>query len=265
MRTQGGRPLGLRRDSRKWSNGTIFPWAAGMPCVPSPRRQAQRRPVVLVHGILGTRQLYWNLFRHRLEEAGFEVHEVGLPFVLLGDIRKAAGVLAAEVEAVRERSGARRVDIVAHSAGGLVARYYVQLLGGARRVANLVLLGTPHHGTVASFVLPILKVATQSAPGSPLLGEINGKPLPRSVRVTNFWSPFDGIVVPAENSVLNAPGVRNVRLAAMHHWGFLLSGRVCDEVMKALRAPSRRAPARRAPSRQAAPTPRRTGAPKARR
>lgn len=204
-----------------------------------------RRPVVLVHGILGTRQLYWNLFRARLRRDGFDVHEVGLPFVLLGDIRKAASALAVEVDALRKgRRG--RIDLVAHSAGGLVARYYVQLLGGHRHVANLVLLGTPHHGTVTSFVAPMLKVASQSLPGSRLLGEINGKRFPPAVRVTNFWSPFDGVVLPAENSVLNAPGVRNVRLGAMHHWGFLLSNRVCDEVKAVLRTGRRRAPSRRA-------------------
>ncbi|MCA1819065.1 MAG: alpha/beta fold hydrolase [Thermoplasmatota archaeon] len=209
------------------------------------RVRRQRRPVLLVHGILGTRHLYWNLFRHRLESDGFTVHEVALPFVLLGDIRSAARVLATAVQKHRASAGGGRVDIVAHSAGGLVARYYVQNLGGHRAVSNLVLLGTPHHGTIASYLLPVVKVAVQATPGSRLLGELNRKRPPARVRITNFWSPLDGIVIPAENSVLRAPGVRNVQLPRMHHWGFLVSNAVCDQVKRVLRSPRPRR--RRAP------------------
>jgi glycosyltransferase involved in cell wall biosynthesis len=58
-----------------------------------------------VHGILGTRHLYWNLFRHRLEEDGFRVEEVALPFVLhVGDLHERRN-LPTVVDAVL---GARR-------------------------------------------------------------------------------------------------------------------------------------------------------------
>ena len=205
---------------------------------PTTRLGGRLRPVLLVHGILGQRHLYWNLFRKRLQADGFVVHEVSLPYVLLGDIRQAANALSEAVEDLRkEQPGARRIDIVAHSAGGLVARYYVQSLGGHKRVANLILLGTPHRGTLTAYLLPVLRVAMQTAPGSSLLGELDRRPPPAKVRITNFWSPFDGIVVPAENSILSVPGVRNVRLARMHHWGFLVSNTVCDQVMRVLRAP----------------------------
>lgn len=197
-----------------------------------------------MHGILGQRHLYWNLFRHRLELDGFSVHEVALPFVLLGDIRKAAQALAAAVEDVAPQRG-DKVDIVAHSAGGLVSRYYVQRLGGNQRVENLVLLGTPHHGTLTSYLMPVLRIAAQSMPGSSLLDDLNRVPPPPEVRITNFWSRLDGIVIPAENSVLRAPGVRNVQMPRMHHWGFLLSTSVCDQVKRVLARPApRRRPAK---------------------
>jgi triacylglycerol lipase len=187
------------------------------------------RAVFLVHGVLGNKHLYWNLHRARLEAAGYEVHEAKMPFVLLGDLRAAAQALADSVAQVEGK-----VDIVAHSAGGLVARHYVQRLGGASKVEHLVLLGTPHHGTMASYLVPMLKVAAQSTPGSPLLAELNKAPIPEGVRVTNFWSPMDGIVVPAKNAVLRKKGVRNVELPT-HHWGFLLSKTVCEQVAEALR------------------------------
>jgi pimeloyl-ACP methyl ester carboxylesterase len=45
----------------------------------------------------------------------------------------------------------QKVDIVAHSMGGLIARIYVQSLGGSSRVQNIVFLGTPHHGSANVF------------------------------------------------------------------------------------------------------------------
>jgi pimeloyl-ACP methyl ester carboxylesterase len=44
----------------------------------------------------------------------------------------------------------RKINIVAHSMGGLVARIYVQQLGGAGRVNRVVTLGTPHLGSPES-------------------------------------------------------------------------------------------------------------------
>ncbi len=46
-----------------------------------------------------------------------------------------------------EALGAERVNLVAHSMGGLDARWYVGRLGGHRRVASLTTIATPHHGT----------------------------------------------------------------------------------------------------------------------
>jgi hypothetical protein len=44
-----------------------------------------------------------------------------------------------------------QIDIVAHSMGGMIARIYVQALGGRDRVKNLVMLGTPHLGSAKIF------------------------------------------------------------------------------------------------------------------
>ena len=70
------------------------------------------------------------------------------------DVRSLAARLAAQVERVCDRTGFDRVHIVAHSMGGLVARYYVQRLGGHERVHTLVTLGTPQRGTRWARALP---------------------------------------------------------------------------------------------------------------
>ncbi|HUR61736.1 MAG TPA: lipase [Candidatus Thermoplasmatota archaeon] len=194
--------------------------------------QGTGRPVLLVHGILGQRHLYWNLFRRRLEHEGFSVAEVSLPYSLLGDIRIAAQHLSAMVDAVSPAPG--KVDLVCHSAGGIVARYYLKFLGGAQRVGHIVFLGSPHQGTYFSYVLPVLRIAAQVRPGAEFLREL-GEDVPEGVQATNFWSPVDGVIIPAENSILRHPGARNVRVPWMHHWGFLLSPTIHRQVATALR------------------------------
>jgi triacylglycerol esterase/lipase EstA (alpha/beta hydrolase family) len=189
--------------------------------------------VLLVHGILGQRHLYWNLFKRRLVADGFRAHEVVLPYALFGDIRIAARRLAEKVDATLAGDRADQVDLVCHSAGGLVARYYVNYLDGDRKVRHLVTLGTPHHGTYFSYLLqlPFLDIARQTRPGSHLLREISGAPPPH-VRVTSIWSPADGVVLPPESAVL--PGARNVKVPWTTHWGFLWNQQIYAVVKDAL-------------------------------
>ena len=64
--------------------------------------------------------------------------------VLTHDVRAAAQRLAATVEAICEQTGYERIHVIGHSMGGIIARYYVQRMGGDARVHTLVTLGSPH-------------------------------------------------------------------------------------------------------------------------
>lgn len=193
-------------------------------------------PVILVHGILGQRHLYWNVFKHRLKEADIRYHDCILPYGMLGDMRIAARILKDKVDNALRHDGASRVDLVCHSAGGLVARYYLMFLGGNKVVENVVTLGTPHQGTYFSYVLPvpILQIAKQTRPGSHFLDEVNGEgAIPPGVRFYNFWSPLDGVVVPSHNSKF--AGSKAVKVLVTH-WGFLFRRDVFQKVVACLAA-----------------------------
>ncbi|HOX42141.1 MAG TPA: alpha/beta fold hydrolase [Myxococcota bacterium] len=111
-----------------------------------------RWPVVLVHGILGFDRLelgplrrdYFHGVVEHLRDLGVEVHCPRLP--PLGGIAERAEALAAFLRALP----ARKVNLVAHSMGGLDARWAISRLGCAPRVASLTTLGTPHRGTPAA-------------------------------------------------------------------------------------------------------------------
>lgn len=113
------------------------------------RRTAPRYPVVLAHGLLGFDEIRIGRSRHgyfrgvaeRLRREGCAVHACRVP--------KMASVAdrAAELAAFVREIPAKRVNLVAHSMGGLDARYALSQLGLSRKVASLVTVGTPHRGT----------------------------------------------------------------------------------------------------------------------
>jgi triacylglycerol lipase len=108
-----------------------------------------RHPVVLAHGVLGFDEIAFAGRRHRyfrniadqLSPLGARFHHPRVPSV--GSISARAGKL---VELVRELPG-ERFNVIAHSMGGLDARFAISRLGLGRRVASLVTIGAPHHGT----------------------------------------------------------------------------------------------------------------------
>ena len=117
--------------------------------IPARRAPRLRHPVVLAHGafgfdeiaLAGRRHHYFRNISERLGQLGASFHHPRVP--------PAASVsLRAEklVELVRELPG-ERVNVIAHSMGGLDARFAIARLGLADRVASLVTIGAPHFGT----------------------------------------------------------------------------------------------------------------------
>ncbi len=113
------------------------------------RRPRGPFPVVLVHGlfgfdkieVLGLRHDYFRGIVRALTERGDEVHVVRLP---------AAASVPERARALRDfirELDAAQVNVIAHSMGGIDARYAISRLDLADRVASLVTIGTPHRGT----------------------------------------------------------------------------------------------------------------------
>ncbi len=116
-----------------------------------PVRAARPRshPIVLAHGLLGFGTIGVAGFRHdyfrgvpaRLRAIGVEVRCTRVAPV--AGIEARARQLADQIRAL----DAERVNVIAHSMGGLDARIAIAEMGIPDRVASLVTVGTPHHGT----------------------------------------------------------------------------------------------------------------------
>ncbi|MDQ3761199.1 MAG: alpha/beta fold hydrolase [Actinomycetota bacterium] len=177
-------------------------------------------PILLVHGFADNRSAFAVLGR-ALRRRGFGV-VYGLNYsvftALTGDVRSAARELGREVEQICEATSAEQVHVVGHSMGGLVARYYVQRLGGDARVHTLVTLGTPHHGTMAAYLLPT-PVLRQLRPNSDIVTELAAPSPGCRTRFVAVWSELDEWIVPQRNARLDHPDllVTNYQLSDVGH------------------------------------------------
>ncbi|HEY0575279.1 MAG TPA: alpha/beta fold hydrolase [Pseudonocardia sp.] len=194
-------------------------------------------PILLVHGFMDNRSVF-TVFRRALRRRGFGVvHAVNYSLLtaLTGDIRVAALQLREHVERLRERTGSDHVHVVGHSLGGLIARYYVQRLGGDDAVHTVVTLGSPHGGSVAAYLMPT-SLTRQLMPGSDLLTEL-AEPAPRCrTRFLVVWSRLDQLIVPQRNARLVHPDldVRTLELRDVGHMSLSIHPRAVHWVASSL-------------------------------
>jgi triacylglycerol lipase len=187
-------------------------------------------PILLVHGLVDNRSIF-TLLRRALQRRGFgRILSLNYsPFTQ--DVRAAAARLARLVERTCEETGYERVHVVGHSLGGVVARYYVQAMGGDSRVHTLVTLGSPHSGTHAARLLP-QRLVRQLRPGSELMAELAAPAPGCRTRFVAFWSDLDQLIVPKRSARIDHPDLsaRNVLLRGVGHMSLPISGRVVHEI-----------------------------------
>ena len=195
--------------------------------------EAAGTPILLVHGMVDNKSIF-TLLRRGLRRRGFGRVMTFNYSLLSRDLAAVAADLSDAVEVICADSGYERVHIVGHSMGGLVARYYVQCLGGDARVHTLVTLGTPHQGTTLAHVLPH-PLLRQMRPGSAFLTELAQRTR-CDTRFVAMWSDLDQLVVPRQSGSLDHPDLttRNVCVRGVGHMSMPVDGRVVHEVCTTL-------------------------------
>ncbi|MFD9023797.1 lipase family alpha/beta hydrolase [Streptomyces parvulus] len=192
-------------------------------------------PVVLLHGFIDNRSVFLLLRRSLAQHGRHQVDSLNYS-PLTCDIRTAAELLGRHVEEICERTGSERVDVVGHSLGGLIARYYVQRLGGDRRVRTLVTLGTPHSGTRVMPLADAHPIVRQMRPGSAVIEELS-RPTPGCrTQFVSFWSDLDQVMDPLETACLDHPDliVQNVRVSGVGHLALPVHPAVATGIRQAL-------------------------------
>ncbi|MGW1184135.1 esterase/lipase family protein [Streptomyces drozdowiczii] len=203
-----------------------------------PADGTERPPVVLLHGFIDNRSVFV-LLRRSLARHGWRHLESLNYSPLTSDIRTAAELLDRHIEEICARTGHHRVDIVGHSLGGLIARYYVQRLAGDHRVRTLVTLGTPHAGTAVAPLAGALPIVRQMRKGSAPIEELRLPAPGCRTRFVSFWSELDRVIVPAEAACVDHPDLDaiNVRVTGIGHLALPVHPAVAAAVRRALDTP----------------------------
>jgi triacylglycerol esterase/lipase EstA (alpha/beta hydrolase family) len=207
----------------------------GSTCPPVP-------PVLMLHGY-GCNCGYWAALTPLLDAAGISHATLDLEPVT-GDIDGYVPAVQRACEALCAAAGAPKLTIVAHSMGGLVARAWLRAHGGAR-VARVITLGTPHHGTsLAGFgvgrnAAQMRRTRTRTRTGdglaNPWLDDLAaGESVETRALITSIYSHHDNIVSPQTSSFLE--GARNLAFGGVGHVALGRNRRVLARVMQEIAA-----------------------------
>ena len=209
------------------------PGANDWTCKPT---AAHPRPVVLVHGTFADMSNSWQAISPLLKNNGYCVFALNygsyagsgaIGVYGTGEIRNSAAELNAFVDKVRTATGAAEVDLVGHSQGGMMPRWYLKFLGGAEEVHTLVGLSPSNHGTTVDgigllarffpggeqFTGVLCPACEEQIVGSAFLAELNngGDTVP-GVDYTVIQTRYDQVVTPYTSAFLSGSNVKNILL-----------------------------------------------------
>ena len=216
------------------SPATPPPGANDFSCKPS---AAHPYPVILVHGTLANMNDNWQAASPILANHGYCVFAFNYggssataDLQGTGDIAASAAQLATFVNTVLAATGAAKVDLVGHSQGGMMPRYYLDFLGGAAKVGTFVALAPSNYGTtldgltvlgtdlgfisgVNSLLSTTCTACVEQEAGSAFLARLNASPTAAGVNYTVIETRDDEVVTPYTNAFLPAaPNVTNITL-----------------------------------------------------
>ena len=187
--------------------GVPPPGANDPTCEPSAEHP---QPVVLVHGTFEDMAQNWATLSPALRAQGYCVYALNYGDRATGPIQDSAAELEEFVGNVRELTGARKVDMVGHSQGGMMPRYYIKNLGGVSEVDDLVGLAPSNHGTtIADENDPLCAACAQQAAGSEFLQRLNrGNETPGPISYTQIATRYDEVVIPYTSAFLDGAPAR---------------------------------------------------------
>ncbi|APG28607.1 hypothetical protein A7E78_12585 [Syntrophotalea acetylenivorans] len=190
----------------------------------------EQQPIIFLHGLFQS-PACWLWLKFCLHRQGFSnLHTIALP--PWKDVEILTERLANRVDELRQTNGRKKVHLIGHSMGGIIARNYLQIRGGAQKVDRCLLIATPNGGSkLAPFALSSL--GRLLMPGSPFLQRLATTPLPPEARISTIYSRHDNMVLPYEHARLD--GAHNIELSGSGHTSLLFRRRVLRTIVDQLK------------------------------
>ncbi|HEY7068617.1 MAG TPA: alpha/beta fold hydrolase [Acidimicrobiales bacterium] len=183
--------------------------------------QTARDPILFVHGYSGNAG-NWSTMISRFQAAGYSSNQLmAITYNSASSNTTIANQVRTAANTLRSRTGAAKIDIVAHSMGSLSTRYYLKNLGGSSVVDDWVSLGGPNHGTTSALACIAISLGCiDMVAGSVFLLGLNaGDESPGATSYATIWSACDGVILPATSTPIS--GANNVQVGCVNHLALL--------------------------------------------
>ena len=201
-------------------------------CKPS---AAHPEPLVLLHGLGGNGPGNYSFLGPFLAAKGYCAFTLtygqASPAIPVGgtvSIVQSSAEIEAFIDQVRASTGAAKVSIVGHSEGGFQSIYGPKVRGYAGKVAKVVALAPPTHGTTFGGLVSVgdylglrplvdqvlrdygCPACDEIIVGGSAVQQLTAGPIAQpGVKYTVIASQFDALVTPHETSFIREPGVKN--------------------------------------------------------
>ncbi len=203
-----------------------------------------KTPVILLYGFFSSRKTL-AVMEKLLTRQGYEVMSFNLGgslgvFFTRG-IPETAEFIDRKIQRQIKRYGFKKVHIVAHSKGGLVALYWLLKLGGAKYCDKVITMGTPFKGTWLTYLAIFTplgffwKDVWQMRPGCTFLKNLHKSPAPPNLKIYCLYSKEDKVAVDKAGVFQYEGEVTGIPMHHLSHFQFLARRDVAATVTKILR------------------------------
>ncbi len=201
-------------------------------------KKAHMHPVLLIQGFGSTRRCF-HILEKRLRIDGYDVFtiRIGGWFGTMNTrgVSDVAVDILNKLESLRERFQFGKIAIIGHSKGGIIGRYLITCLDGARHVHTLITLGSPHKGHRPASILRFTPVGLlskglrQLRPKSKVIRRMRDTPIPKSVYTVSIGSEDDQIVPIRQSEITlhkGADHIKNIRIKGQRHTDYLVKQQI---------------------------------------
>ncbi|KAF9133360.1 hypothetical protein BGW39_009957 [Mortierella sp. 14UC] len=224
-------PYNAPNPKRDAGKTTVVAGLNNWNCRPS---TAHPRPVVLVHATLLTEESWHPLVAPALVKSGYCVFALtygrqdGVPFFgAVNHLTSSAQEVGNFVDRVLAATNTTQVDLVGHSQGGILGRYWMKYLGGAGKVKRMVGISAITHGTLLSGIVLLGEITGLLGPAEPLVDSFcagcydmirdsdfmkklnDGGDTTPGVIHSYIATRYDEVITPYSTTFSYAPGVTN--------------------------------------------------------
>ena len=208
-------PPGNVKDPHYWGNAFLKKYESELvvgQLEPGPGKLSTPRVVLLITGVTIPAK-WFEPIEARLKRDGFIPVVYEPPDLLSGDLELNSKWLGDVVEKTKLDYNQDTIDILAECTGGVIARHYIQSLGGDKHVARMVTFISPQNGVDKAPMAAAVAgwpALYDLSPGSKFLNTVNNAPLPKDVNFTSIYTCTDEYIQPYTTSII--PGAKNIGL-----------------------------------------------------